>query len=78
MYANTIYNHVYYEQCTLNITLFARLECPSIFCITYVPIHQTYCSPNKPSSYTAYIFQKIHQVYESLQKVHEGLKILNL
>ena len=27
------YNHVYYEQCTLNIALFTKLKCP-LMCIT--------------------------------------------
>ena len=30
---NTTHNHVYYEQCTLNITLFAKLNIPPM-CIT--------------------------------------------
>ena len=33
MHANTIYKHVYYEKCTLNITPFSKLKCPPM-CIT--------------------------------------------
>ena len=44
MYTNTSYNHVYCEQCALNIALFAKLKCLPM-CVCYTPIHQT-CSPN--------------------------------
>ena len=46
MYANITYNHVHYEQCTLNIALFAKLNCPPI-CITSqfakLIVYQIYC-----------------------------------
>ena len=46
MYANTTYNHMYYEQYTLNIALFAKLECLSM-CIasqfTKLIVGQIYC-----------------------------------
>ena len=32
MYANTTYNHVYYEQCILNTTLFTKLKYP-LMCV---------------------------------------------
>ena len=46
MYANTTYNHMYYEQCTLNITLFANRKCPPlhIMCqLTELIVRQVYC-----------------------------------
>ena len=48
MYTNTTYNHVYYEQCTLNIALFAKLESVNVH---YVPICQTYIVRQIPYSW---------------------------
>ena len=46
MYTNTPYNHMYYEQCTLNIILFAKLKSLQV-CITSqfakLIVHQIYC-----------------------------------
>ena len=53
MYDNTTCNHVYYEQCTLNVALFAKLKCPPM-CMHYAPIRENYCSPNVPCIYDIY------------------------
>ena len=53
MYTNTTYNRVYYEQCTLNITLFTKLKC--------TPMHTM-------SQFTKLIVHQIYHVYGINQK----------